>query len=130
MLLLNILVNICCRQANLRNILFADNPNIRGYCFTKKISPLKSEILFVNSSQPKCREDKDYINEEEILSFSQVSLLTDKPDTINTAHSNLTLLSPWLTGDDWLLPAPVSALLARGGVSSVSHGVPGPLRGH
>ena len=49
LLLLNILVNICCRQANLRNILFADNPNIRGYCFTKKISPLKSEILFVNS---------------------------------------------------------------------------------
>ena len=43
-MLLNIMVNICYRPSNLQNILFVDNPNIRGYCFTKKISPLKTRI--------------------------------------------------------------------------------------
>ena len=70
LLLLNILVNICCQQGKLRNnILFADKSRIRVYCYTKKTSPLKSEIFIICQFESSyAGEDKDYINEEVILS--------------------------------------------------------------
>ena len=99
-MLLNIMVNICYRPSNFQNILFVDNPNIRGYCFTKKISPLKSEILFVNLSQPNAGEDKEYINEEEILSHPKDPKCHFSHSTQSALLTNLSLPSA-LPALDW-----------------------------